>query len=46
MITKNAVYACLNRSKAACPNLIKDRSICIGGDSGEVIRLLSPESGA
>ena len=32
-----AVYACLNRSKAACPNLIKDRSICIGGDIGDAL---------
>ena len=32
-----AVYACLNRSKAACPNAIKDRSICIGGDIGDAL---------
>ena len=32
-----AVYACLNRSKAECPNLIKDRSICIGGDIGDAL---------
>ncbi|MBQ1317478.1 MAG: hypothetical protein IIY46_08360 [Lachnospiraceae bacterium] len=42
----NAVYACLNYNEAYCPVQIEKRSICISGDSGEVIRLLSPESGA
>ena len=31
-------YACLNYSEAYCPSQIKDRSVCIKGDSGEVIR--------
>ena len=35
-----AVYACLNRSAAVCPKIIEDRSICIGGDTGEVIKRL------
>ncbi|MBR6350936.1 MAG: Sir2 silent information regulator family NAD-dependent deacetylase [Firmicutes bacterium] len=36
----NAFYACLNYSEAFCPEQIEDRSVCIGGDSGEAIRLL------
>ena len=36
----NAFYACLNYSEAFCPDQIRDRSVCIGGDSGEVIRSL------
>ncbi len=36
----NAVYACLNYDDAYCPARIAGRSICIGGDSGEVIRRL------
>ena len=35
-----AVYACLNRSAAVCPKVIEDRSICIGGDTGEVLTRL------
>ena len=33
-----AVYACLNRSDAICPRQIEARSICIGGDTGEVLK--------
>ena len=35
-----AVYACLNRSRALCPGEIESQSICIGGDTGEIIRRL------
>ncbi|MBQ3276999.1 MAG: hypothetical protein IJH47_08120 [Oscillospiraceae bacterium] len=35
-----AVYACLNYSEAVCPKVIEDRSICIGGDIGEVLKRL------
>ena len=35
-----AVYACLNYSEAYCPEQIEERSVCIDGDSGEVIRML------
>ena len=35
-----AVYACLNRSEAVCPRVIEDRSICIDGDLGEVLKRL------
>ena len=33
----NAFYACLNFNEAYCPEEIAARSVCIGGDSGEVI---------
>lgn len=36
----NAFYACLNYSEAFCPSQIAGRSVCIGGDSGEVLREL------
>ncbi len=36
-----AVYACLNYSEAWCPVQIERQSLCIDGDSGEVIRCLS-----
>ena len=37
---RKAVYACLNYDEAYCPVQIENRSICIDGDSGEVIELL------
>jgi len=37
---EKAIYACLNYSEACCPRQIKDRSIVIDGDSGEVIKQL------
>lgn len=42
MTCKNprAVYACLNRSKAACPREIESRSICINEDIQSVIQKL------
>ena len=36
----NAVYACLNYDEAVCPEQIWSRSICIDGDSGEVLKAL------
>jgi NAD-dependent SIR2 family protein deacetylase len=36
----NAVYACLNYAEAVCPELIKARSLCLNGDSGEVLKAL------
>lgn len=33
----NAVYACLNYDEAICPKQIEQWSICIDGDSGEVL---------
>ncbi len=35
-----AVYACLNYDEAYCPKQIGSRSICIDGDSGDVIARL------
>ena len=35
---KNAVYACINYNEAFCPTQIKDRSICINGDIGEILK--------
>ena len=33
----NAVYACINYGEAQCPSDIRDRSICIDGDIGQVL---------
>lgn len=38
----NAIYACLNYHDAVCPRQIKAQSICLDGDSGEVLRELKP----
>ena len=35
-----AVYACLNYGEAVCPAEIRERSICIDGDIGSVIKQL------
>ena len=35
-----AVYACLNFNEAYCPVQIEKQSICIDGDSAEVIKQL------
>ena len=35
-----AVYACLNYNEAYCPKQIESQSICIDGDSGDVIARL------
>ena len=36
-----AVYACLNHSEAVCPRQIEKQSICIDGDSGEILQTIS-----
>lgn len=36
-----AVYACINLGEAFCPPQIEKRSICINGDVGEVLNVLS-----
>ena len=33
-----AIYACLNMDHAQAPEEIQERSICIQGDSGKIIR--------
>ena len=38
MENKNAIYACINYNEAICPTQIKDRSICIDGDIGDVLK--------
>ena len=40
LANENAVYACVNLGEAFCPAEIADRSICIDGDIGEVLKLL------
>lgn len=35
-----AVYACLNYNEAVCPEQIRAQSICLDGDSGELLRRL------
>lgn len=37
----NAVYACVNDGQAVCPREIADRSVCIDGDVGDVLALMS-----
>ena len=39
----NAVYACLNYDEAVCPVQLKEQSICLDGDSGEVLKELKTE---
>ena len=34
----DAIYACINYGEAACPKEIDDRSICINGDIGELLK--------
>ena len=41
---QSAVYACLNYEEAVCPEQIRDRSICIDGDSGEVLKYIAAAS--
>lgn len=37
MTNEKAVYACIDYGEAFCPDEIKDGSICIDADIGEVI---------
>ncbi len=39
----DATYACINYGEAVCPEQIRDRSICIGGDIGEAIGEIEKE---
>lgn len=38
---ENATYVCLNYGEAYAPDEIKEKSICIDGDIGEVLRIVS-----
>ena len=37
-----AVYACVNYGEAFCPGEIENRSICLDGDIGEMIKAIKP----
>jgi len=37
---RKAVYACLNKGEAVCPDEIKKQSICIDGDIGDILTQL------
>ena len=39
-----ATYVCINVGEAACPEEIAERSICIDGDIGEVIKIMLDKS--
>ncbi|WP_462361515.1 SIR2 family NAD-dependent protein deacylase [Parvimonas micra] len=38
MENKNSIYSCINYKEAFYPEQIKDRSICIDGDIGEILK--------
>ena len=38
-LNEKAVYACINYAEAFCPADIEDRSICIAGDIGEILKI-------
>jgi len=37
---RQAFYACVNYNEAVCPKEIEQRSVCIQGDAGEILRML------
>lgn len=41
MMNERATYACLNFNESYCPEIISDRSICLEGDAGGLIRELN-----
>ena len=45
LMNEKAVYACLNYGQAFCPEEIEDRSICIDGDTGLVLKELLKKYG-
>ena len=40
MANENAVYACINYGEAFCPGEIEDRSVCIDGDIGDILKAI------
>ena len=44
LANEKAVYGCINYGEAVCPEEIRDRSICIDGDIGEVLKELLEEA--
>lgn len=45
MENKKAVYACVNYQEAFCPNELEERSICIDGDIGDVLKEIQKNRG-
>ena len=45
MENKKAVYACVNYQEAFCPYELEERSICIDGDIGEVLKEIQKNRG-
>ena len=37
---QDAIYVCVNYGEAVCPEQVKDQSICIDGDIGEVLKAI------
>ena len=44
LANEKAVYGCVNYGEAVCPEEIRDRSVCIDGDIGEVLKELLEEA--
>lgn len=42
LANRNALYACVNYGEAECPPQIAERSVCLSGDIGDVIKALLP----
>ena len=45
MENKKAVYACVNYQEAFCPDELEERSICIDGDIGDVLKEIQKNRG-
>ena len=45
MENKKASYACINYQEAFCPNELEERSICIDGDIGDVLKEIQKKRG-
>ncbi len=41
MANPNALYACLNYGEAYCPKQIEEQAICLNGDIGETLQIIS-----
>ncbi|MBR0092767.1 MAG: hypothetical protein IJP92_13835 [Lachnospiraceae bacterium] len=39
----NAIYACINYGEAFCPEEIRERSVCIDADIGDILLSLRDE---
>lgn len=45
MENKKAVYACVNYQEAFCPDELEERSICIDGDIGDILKEIQKNRG-